>query len=219
MIPKQKEMDDIVQQIYTAMETKTHLQSTLLVLCGDHGMNEGGNHGGSAPGETSTALVFVSPKLRRISSGVSCPVKATKDFEYYTKVEQSDLAPTLAGLLGFPVPLNNLGVFIPRFLELWPMGILCTTPSLVAVADICLGEDKIQLMLRNALQMLEIVKATFPHPLYEDSAVSPTCTGSLTNTESLACKWKDVVDSQGTLRSPLSSSERALDVLHTVSCT
>jgi ethanolaminephosphotransferase len=58
MVPKQKEMDDMVRTIYSAIENEDHLANTLFVLCGDHGMNEGGNHGGSSEGETSPALVF-----------------------------------------------------------------------------------------------------------------------------------------------------------------
>ncbi len=85
-------------------------------------MNDAGNHGGSAPGETSPALVFISPKLKKVSDGVKCPTEAEGDFNFYSTVEQSDLVPTLAGLLGFPVPLNNLGVFIPSFLEFWQKG-------------------------------------------------------------------------------------------------
>ncbi|GME50430.1 Type I phosphodiesterase/nucleotide pyrophosphatase/phosphate transferase [Neofusicoccum parvum] len=145
MVPKQVEMDAIVKQIYEAMENQSHLKDTLLVLCGDHGMNEGGNHGGSAPGETSPALVFMSPKLKKISNGLPCPSSPSQDFDYYTKVEQSDIAPTLAGLLGFPVPLNNLGVFIPDFLPLWSK-----------------GSDRAQLLMRNAFQILQIANATFP---------------------------------------------------------
>lgn len=123
MIPKQAEMDDVVKQIYEAIESQHHLQSTLLVLCGDHGMNDAGNHGGSSEGETSPALVFIAPKLQSISSGSECPV-ALQDssFDFYGLVEQSDIAPTLAGLLGFPIPLNNLGVFIPAFLPFWDEG-------------------------------------------------------------------------------------------------
>ena len=121
MIPKQIEMDSIVKQIYEAIETTTHLKSTLLVLCGDHGMNEAGNHGGSSAGETSPALVFISPKLKQISSGLPCPDTPPKgDYQHYNVVEQPDVVPTLAGLLGFPIPLNNLGVFIPEFLSFWP---------------------------------------------------------------------------------------------------
>jgi ethanolaminephosphotransferase len=120
MIPKQHEMDSIVKEIYTAMEHQAHLQSTLLVLCGDHGMNEAGNHGGSSAGETSPALTFISPKLQ--GSGVRCPSEAADEYQYYRTVEQSDIAPTLAGLLGVPIPLNNLGVFIPELLDLWHSG-------------------------------------------------------------------------------------------------
>lgn len=123
MFPKQTEMDGVVKQIYRAIETEQHLHSTLFVLCGDHGMNDVGNHGGSAEGETSSALVFISPKLRTISQGFECPITLPEStFSYYTTVEQSDIAPTLAGLLGFPVPLNNLGVFIPDLLEFWDEG-------------------------------------------------------------------------------------------------
>lgn len=122
MVPKQREMDGIVKQIYTAMEGRDHLQSTLLVLCGDHGMNDAGNHGASSPGETSPALVFVSPKLRQLSKENKSPSPFQEDFDYYSKVEQSDLAPTLGALLGFPVPQNNLGALIVDFLPFWPRG-------------------------------------------------------------------------------------------------
>lgn len=119
MIPKQREMDHIVQTIFKAIESKPHLESTLLVLCGDHGMNDGGNHGGSAPGETSPTLALISPKFQQTFSGVTCPTTPSRDFHYYDMVEQSDIAPTLAALLGFPIPKNNLGVLIPAFLPMW----------------------------------------------------------------------------------------------------
>lgn len=119
MVPKQREMDDIVEQLYGAIETKEHLSSTLLIVCGDHGMNDAGNHGASSAGETSAALVFMSPNLKAISSRPQAPAPYKEDFQYYSRTEQSDLAPTLAGLLGFPVPQNNLGAFIPEFLPLW----------------------------------------------------------------------------------------------------
>ena len=113
-------MDGIVTQIYTALETKDYLANTLFVLCGDHGMNDAGDHGGSGQGETSPALIFISPKLKNITTGKLSPVGLREDFQYYTAIEQSDIAPTLAGLLGFPVPRNSLGVFIADFLPFWP---------------------------------------------------------------------------------------------------
>src|SRR5258708_2507393 len=104
MTPKQREMDLIVRKIYEAIETKEHLTDALLVVCGDHGMNDAGNHGGSAPGETSPALVLISPKFKEITAGKKCPLPIEEDFQYYTTVEQSDIVPTLGALLGFPVP-------------------------------------------------------------------------------------------------------------------
>lgn len=122
MLPKQHEMDGIVRQLYEAMSTESHLQSTLLVVCGDHGMNDAGNHGASSAGETSPALVFVSPKLKHLSNQLQSPLEDRDDFRFYSFVTQSDLAPTLAALLGFPIPKNNLGAFIPDFLPLWTSG-------------------------------------------------------------------------------------------------
>jgi ethanolaminephosphotransferase len=121
MAPKQREMDAVVHKIYTAMQQEQHLQSTLFVLCGDHGMNEAGNHGGSSAGETSPALVFMSPKFEALG-GRESPIEPTGDMKYYQMVEQADIAPTLAGLLGIPIPLNSLGVFIPDFLGMWDQG-------------------------------------------------------------------------------------------------
>lgn len=119
MVVKQREMDNIIRQIYTAIELEDHLRSTLFVFCGDHGMNDVGNHGASSPGETSPALVFLSPKLRDLKSNLPSPVPEDESFQYYSTVEQSDLAPTLAALLRFPVPKNNLGALIPEFLPFW----------------------------------------------------------------------------------------------------
>jgi ethanolaminephosphotransferase len=123
MVPKQQEMDGIVRQIYESMESKDYLSSALLVLCGDHGMNDAGNHGGSSPGETSPALVFMSPKFKDVVSKdqkLQVPAPFEEEFQYYKTVEQSDIAPTLGALLGFPVPRNNLGAFIDDFLVFWP---------------------------------------------------------------------------------------------------
>ncbi|KAK5108293.1 hypothetical protein LTR62_008608 [Meristemomyces frigidus] len=154
MLPKQTEMDGVVQQIYEAMERESHLKNCLLVLAGDHGMNAGGNHGGSGPGETEPALVFVSPKLRSederlgmARQGNECPTspKEGTEFHYYRKVEQSDIVPTLAGLMGFPIPRNSLGVFIRELAEvLWDD-----------------SQSQAQIMWQNARQVLGIVEAAF----------------------------------------------------------
>ncbi|KAK5129523.1 hypothetical protein LTR08_003182 [Meristemomyces frigidus] len=148
MLPKQKEMDGIVRQIYNAMERKEHHKNTLLVLAGDHGMNAGGNHGGSGPGETEPALLFASPKLKkRAGRGEydcpSTPMEGT-EFQYYRKVEQSDIVPTIAGLMQLPVSKNSLGIFIEEFAGLWH--------------DI---KDAVQLAHQNGKQIKRIVEAAY----------------------------------------------------------
>ncbi|SPN98339.1 related to LAS21 transferase, adding a side chain to the GPI core structure [Cephalotrichum gorgonifer] len=173
MVPKQREMDGIVKQLYHAMETKEHLSSTLLVMCGDHGMNDAGNHGASSAGETSAALTFMSPKLRALSSRLQSPLPYREDFQYYSRVEQSDLAPSLAGLLGFPVPQNNLGAFIPEFLPLWDR-----------------KSDQVQLLIRNARQILGVARAAFGEGLFDLNADVDPCSDAKDDAHRLACDWR-----------------------------
>ncbi|KAF4506391.1 hypothetical protein G6O67_006481 [Ophiocordyceps sinensis] len=184
MLPKQREMDGIVETIYKAMESKHHLQSTLFVLCGDHGMNDAGNHGASSPGETSPALVFLSPKLRAISQKLSAPTRPGDEFDYYTTVEQSDIAPTIATLLGLPISKNNIGAFIPDFLPFWPR-----------------FDHQVQILLRNAQQILDIVTATFGEELFDIHGTMDPCVLEVTSTHELACGWRKIGKQAATLTS------------------
>ncbi|KAI4254389.1 MAG: hypothetical protein LQ352_003121 [Teloschistes flavicans] len=179
MLPKQAEMDAIVAKIYQALQSTKHLQSTLLVLCGDHGMNDAGNHGGSSGGETSTALVFISPKFGSKFEGSQCPITTSDgSLNYYDKVEQSDIVPTLAGLLGFPIPLNSLGVFISRFLPLWN------------------PEDRIRILQHNAKQILKVVKGTFPNLSFDGQNRSDACEDRFFDGTRLACLWSQLEGSR-----------------------
>ncbi|KAK4197450.1 putative GPI ethanolamine phosphate transferase, partial [Triangularia verruculosa] len=150
MLSKQHEMDGIVKQIYQAIESQDHLKSTLFVVCGDHGMNDAGNHGASSAGETSPALVFMSPKLKKLNKRLGAPLPEKANFQYYDTVEQSDLAPTLAALMGVPVPKNNLGATIPDFLPFW--------------SD---HEVKAEILMRNADQMMQVATAAFGQKMFE----------------------------------------------------
>jgi ethanolaminephosphotransferase len=198
MIPKQREMDGIVRQIYDAIETEEFLKSTLLVLCGDHGMNDAGNHGGSAPGETSPALVFISPKLRTITSGIQSPADFKDDFQYYTVVEQSDIAPTLGALIGFPIPRNNLGAFIVQFLPFWANSRSWRPFNLILRSLFALESDRVQILLRNARQILSVVVATFPS--FEGDGPSENCHELPNEVDKLACQWRDISKSLGALK-------------------
>ncbi|KAJ5921558.1 hypothetical protein N7466_009884 [Penicillium verhagenii] len=176
MASKQQEMDSVVKDIYTAMQQEPHLQSTLFVLCGDHGMNDAGNHGGSSAGETSPALLFVSPKFEALGHRLKSPVDASEDFQYYRSVEQADITPTLAGLLGLPIPLNSLGVFIPEFLNMWDS-----------------GSQKLNILQRNARQLLNTVKAAFPGVSFDHHDIGSSCSsGATSGIEGAQCAWSQI---------------------------
>lgn len=180
MVPKQHEMDAIVREIYEALETQPHLDNTLLVLLGDHGMNDAGNHGASSAGETSPALVFVAPKLKTALSDpygsfLPSPLAERDDFQFYRSVEQSDLAPTLGALLGFPAPKNNLGAFIPTFLPLWSE-----------------RRDQVQILMHNAHQILRVLEAAFGPEAFAEESVEG-CTDPQSDIEEIACAWHDIV--------------------------
>lgn len=124
MEPKQKEMDEAIESIYEIvaeqdakrMQEHSTAKGTLIVVCGDHGMNEKGNHGGSSIGETSAGLVFMSPRFESRPTKKHQPVlKPLTHREHvlgFPVIDQIDIVPTLAALFSFPIPKNNLGKVI-----------------------------------------------------------------------------------------------------------
>ncbi|BGO98544.1 GPI ethanolamine phosphate transferase 2 [Rhodotorula toruloides] len=107
---KQQEMDRVAERIYRDLERRDAEdgQRSLLVLVGDHGMTEGGNHGGSTEAETSAALLLTSPGLR-----VTAPSPLTRhasSYRLHEVVQQIDLVPTLA-------LLNSMGKLLPSAIE------------------------------------------------------------------------------------------------------
>jgi len=42
------------------------------------------------------------------------------------------------------------------------------------------------------MQILDIVKATFPHPVFDNPFADVSCEGSLSSRDTLACSWKDI---------------------------
>ncbi|XP_034048250.1 GPI ethanolamine phosphate transferase 3 isoform X2 [Thalassophryne amazonica] len=80
---------------------------TLLVVMGDHGMTDTGDHGGESQKETDAALFLYSP-----SPLFAGPPSQTEP----QVVQQTDLVPTLALLLGVPIPYSSVGqVLSPLF--------------------------------------------------------------------------------------------------------
>lgn len=97
----------------------------VIVLVGDHGMSDSGSHGGSSESETEVPLIFLSPffklsKKSKIKYTV-CPLTGTLYLlcflcaDDFRDVQQVDLVPTLAAILGVNVPKRNLGVLLDPF--------------------------------------------------------------------------------------------------------
>jgi GPI ethanolamine phosphate transferase 3 subunit O len=102
MADKLKQMDDVFRRIVEKLD-----EDTLLVVMGDHGMDVKGDHGGESDDEVEAALWMYSKKGifgRHPAKPVEPPATAKE-----RPVGQIDLVPTLAVLLGMPVPFNNLG--------------------------------------------------------------------------------------------------------------
>lgn len=119
MLVKQTEMDAVAKLIHEALEEKAHLQDTLFILLGDHGMTEQGNHGGGSTSEIASAMVFISPKFKSRSKALDSPLPVSSNYEYYSVINQIDLVPTIAGLMGFTTPSTSLGVFPADMLDVF----------------------------------------------------------------------------------------------------
>ncbi|KAK4430522.1 GPI ethanolamine phosphate transferase 2 [Sesamum alatum] len=98
MGPKLMEMDEVIKRIHSSvMQTQgTNERGTLLMVVSDHGMTQGGNHGGSSYEETDSLALFVS-------------TQEFSDSESTKEAYQVDMASTLALLFGVPIPKNNIG--------------------------------------------------------------------------------------------------------------
>ncbi|XP_066566764.1 GPI ethanolamine phosphate transferase 3 [Amia ocellicauda] len=107
MAEKLTQMDQVIRAVIGRLQN-----DTLLVVMGDHGMTDTGDHGGESEKETDAALFLYSP------SQLFSPTQAEPEV-----VPQTDLVPTLALLLGIPIPYSNIGqVIAPLFPQAPPAG-------------------------------------------------------------------------------------------------
>jgi phosphatidylinositol glycan class O len=98
----------MIEEIITRMDSDT----TLLVF-GDHGMTQDGNHGGGSELELRTVL-FAFQKTPFPMSEIYA--KNEDSFAFFdSKVKLSDLPAMVSVLLDLPFPFSNLGVFHPIF--------------------------------------------------------------------------------------------------------
>ncbi|ODV97360.1 hypothetical protein PACTADRAFT_38885 [Pachysolen tannophilus NRRL Y-2460] len=104
MAAKLKQMNEFISNVISEIDNET-----LLLVMGDHGMDQTGNHGGESKDEVEAALFMYSKKpfFGRLEDSYYNISNAGK---YHRSVNQIDLVPTLSLLLGLPIPYNNLGI-------------------------------------------------------------------------------------------------------------
>lgn len=102
MTAKLRQMDAFIRDLASKIE-----DDTVLIVMGDHGMDPKGDHGGESEDEVEAALWMYSkkPVFGRTNPAFITPPATAK----IRPVNQIDLVPTLALLLGIPIPYNNLG--------------------------------------------------------------------------------------------------------------
>lgn len=138
MGPKLSEMDKIIEKLHMSLVIKSNstTRRTLLMVVSDHGMTDGGNHGGSSFEETDALAIFVPSDTAPSRDVTSVPLHSAF---------QVDIAPTLALLLGVPIPKNSVGVLLPQLFHSFT------------------DEQRLRALQLNSWQLLRLLKARLPN--------------------------------------------------------
>ncbi|XP_021011977.1 GPI ethanolamine phosphate transferase 1 [Mus caroli] len=141
-----KKVDDGVKEIVSIFK---HFYGddgkTAFIFTSDHGMTDWGSHGAGHPSETLTPFVTwgAGIKFPQNVSAQQYDDEFLKEWRLETwkrrDVNQADIAPLMASLIGVPFPLNSVGIL--------PVGYLNNT-----------GLFKAESMFTNAVQILEQFK-------------------------------------------------------------
>ncbi|EFN71185.1 GPI ethanolamine phosphate transferase 3 [Camponotus floridanus] len=97
MARKLNDTNTLIKEIVASLE-----KDMMLFVVGDHGMTETGDHGGDSLNEVEAALFVYS----------TTPLMKGFPIDNDNSVNQIDLVPTLASILGTPIPFSNLGSVI-----------------------------------------------------------------------------------------------------------
>jgi ethanolaminephosphotransferase len=131
MPPKQTEMDDVVRIILRSLAARDRFEAqrnarlrlpppkpSLLLVCSDHGMTDQGGHGGTTLPESSTVAVFAAASAAALVDEGEVPSHWPRQHENILppRVQQVDVAPTLALLMGVPIPTGSIGTVLADML-------------------------------------------------------------------------------------------------------
>ncbi|KAK1617716.1 hypothetical protein QYE76_023233 [Lolium multiflorum] len=132
-----KVVDEIAERMYNLMESYFNDNQTAYVFTADHGMSDKGSHGDGHPSNTDTPLVawgagIRSPKFVAYTDKPDDGFRFVDDHRHDMRtpqnwalegfervdVNQADIAPLMATLVGLPCPLNSVGNLPSHYLKL-----------------------------------------------------------------------------------------------------
>ena len=167
-------MDELLLQTVEGLP-----EDAILLLFGDHGMTDAGEHGGSSQSETDSGLFVYSKKPIFTVSRLQAEVRGERDLAaevsptmlqtlYWDDrqgslqptpvsnvraaprmLPQTDLTPTLSRLLGQPTPASSLGMLIPELF----LGDSSNSDSMDSSSGSCGQEALLDALYMNALQV------------------------------------------------------------------
>ena len=113
MDQKLRQMDDALTETLEYLDQADNCNAAFIF--GDHGMTEDGNHGGGTEEEINAALfAHFSPRCGIMTTFDGSEAAATEYAQTaFSSIHQIDLVPTIASLLGTPIPYANLGSLVP----------------------------------------------------------------------------------------------------------
>jgi phosphatidylinositol glycan class N len=109
-------VDDIVKQVELLLSEFYQDDETSFIFTADHGMSAIGSHGDGDPTNTQTPLVAWGKGIRgplpdsHPSSHDEYSIPWELNELFRRDIEQADLAPLMATLLGLEWPVNSVGV-------------------------------------------------------------------------------------------------------------
>ncbi|KAF5177764.1 Gpi ethanolamine phosphate transferase [Thalictrum thalictroides] len=125
MIEKLEQYNVILEKVMDILKNQSgpgglH-ENTLLLVMGDHGQTENGDHGGGTSEEVETSLFAMS--LKNPPASASSRHNTSRMFDDGNKVrvssmQQLDFAVTVAALLGVPFPFGSIGRVNPELYAL-----------------------------------------------------------------------------------------------------
>ncbi|GKY92061.1 hypothetical protein MPSEU_000177600 [Mayamaea pseudoterrestris] len=119
MDAKLQQMDHALANVLDQVDASNSSCQAVLIF-GDHGMTEDGNHGGGTEEEVSAALfVHVSPACEDMNEAIALERDSSllwSASQTFASIHQIDMVSTLSMMLGLPIPFANLGSMVPSLL-------------------------------------------------------------------------------------------------------